>query len=483
MCTVCVPAPGWFGCGFLGVPKKGFDIMKNKGKVSLILFVVAVLAVASVFAWFFTHVFESESPGLWLRPLPEYLSKGRSFNVEAADDKRGLRSLKVTIEQAGRKAVVIEKDFPYEGLFNRDGVYHHKETFQIDPKVLNLAQGRAVIEVQAFDHSRRGGGDGNRTVLTHNLTVDTIPPSIRALTRLHYVNQGGACLVIYQASSDTERSGVMVEGRLYPGYPTHEKNRPGVHLCYFAVPHDTDPKAEITLWAEDKAGNEATASFYNRIRPKKFQSDRMNITDAFLEKILPYFSFFPFDEQDTPVEKYLKINNELRKLNHETMRKIQSGSSTERLWEGVWIRLPNAATMARYADHRVYYYGEKLIDEKYHMGVDLASLAGSPVPASNRGRVLFAEQLGIYGNTVILDHGQRLMSLYGHLSSMSVSRGQEVEKGDVIGFTGTTGLAGGDHLHFSVMVNGTHVNPIEWWDAHWIRDNVERKLSILDNGR
>ncbi len=455
--------------------------MKKKGKATLVLFILVILALSSVFAWFVMYVFEGESPGIVVRPLPEFLSESRSFTLEAVDAKRGLRSLRVTIDQSGRENVVLERDFPYEGLFNRDGVYKHEETFQVDPVALNLAQGRAVLEVQVHDHSRRGGGDGNRTFLSHNLIVDTIPPSIRALTRLHYINQGGACLIIYQASSDTHRSGVMVDGDLYPGHMADEESLPGIHLCYFAAPHDIQPKAKITLWAEDKAGNHAVASFYHRIRGKKFRSDRMNITDGFLEQILPYFSFFPFDEQDTPIERYLKINNELRESNHDTMRKIQEESSPERLWEGVWTRLPNAATMARYADHRVYFYRGEPIDEKDHMGVDLASLANSPVPAANRGRVVFAEQLGIYGNTVILDHGQRLMSLYGHLSSMSVSRGQDVEKGDVIGFTGTTGLAGGDHLHFSVMVNGTHVNPIEWWDSHWIRDNVEKKLSILDN--
>ncbi|MFO7783805.1 MAG: M23 family metallopeptidase [Desulfatiglandales bacterium] len=456
-------------------------LKKKKGRAWLVLFVIAIMALSSVFAWFVMYVFEGENPSLVVRPLPEFLSEGRTFTLEAGDKKRGLRSLRATIDQSGRKAVVFEKDFPYEGLFNKDGIYKHEAEFQIDPTALNLAQGRAVLEVQAFDHSRRGGGDGNRTLLIHNLIVDTIPPSIRAMTRLHYVNQGGTCLVIYQASSDTHKSGVMVNSDHYPGHPVDEENADGLHLCYFAVPHDMDPKAEIMLWAEDEAGNQTVASFYHRIRAKRFRSDRMNITDKFLEQILPYFSFLTFDEQDTSVERYLKINNELRERNHETMRKIQKESSPKQLWEGVWMRLPNAATMARYADHRVYFYSGEPIDEKYHMGVDLASLANSPVPAANHGRVVFAERLGIYGNTVILDHGQRLMSLYGHLSSMSVSRGQDVERGDVIGFTGTTGLAGGDHLHFSVMVNGTHVNPIEWWDAHWIRDNVEEKLSTLDN--
>ena len=92
---------------------------------------------------------------------------------------------------------------------------------------------------------------------------------------------------------------------------------------------------------------------------------------------------------------------------------------------------------------------------------------------------MMADRLGIYGITVVLDHGQGLGSVYCHLSKISVELNQEVPKGEVIGLTGQTGLAGGDHLHFGVMVSGVFVNPIEWWDSHWIQDNVTRKLALL----
>jgi len=453
--------------------------MKRSRKVLVTLFTVIVLAVVGVFAWFFLHVFEGEPPEVTLEPLPEYLSEGSRFTLEAGDEKGGLRSLRVSIVQAGRETTVVEKTFPYQGLFNSDGVHRHEAAFEIDPLVLNLAQGRAELEVELFDHSRRGGGDGNRTLFTHNLTVDTIPPAIRALTRLHYINQGGSCLVVYQTSSDTEKSGVLVDRTLFPGFPSSGENASGSHICYFAVPHDMDPKSPVLLWAQDRAGNETRTPFYHRIRSKRFRQDRMNITDGFLDRILPYFSFFPLAGKETPAEKYIAVNNELRRQNHLTLEEIQDRSVPNRLWEGPWMRLPNAATMARFADHRVYYHHGEPIDEKDHLGIDLASLANSPVPAANHGRVVLAERLGIYGKTVVLDHGQRLMSLYGHLSSIQVSEGQEVKRGELLGTTGSTGLAGGDHLHFGVLVNGVPVNPIEWWDPHWIQDNISKKLAIL----
>lgn len=455
--------------------------MKKSRRIVLVMFVVAILAVLSVFGWFVSRVFEGERPSIQVHPLPAFLSEGQPFTVKVSDQKRGLRLLQVTVTQSGREHRVLKRAFPFQGFFNCEGTHQHTESVTVDPRALNLAQGRAELHVQAFDHSRRGGGDGNQTQVTHTMVVDTLPPSIRALTRLHYINQGGACLVLYQASSDVEKSGVTVEELFFPGYPVEEDQEEGVHACYFAVPHDAGNQTLIRLWAEDRAGNQSKASFYHQVREKKFRQDRMNITDAFLERILPYFSHVAFSPEDSPLEKYLKINNDLREKNDRILKQLSDECTDTRLWEGTWLRLRNAATMAQFADHRIYYYKGNKVDEKDHLGVDLASLANSPVPAANHGRVLFAGDLGIYGNAVVLDHGQRLTSLYGHLSSIQVSKGQDVQKGDILGTTGSTGLAGGDHLHFSILVNGVFVNPIEWWDGHWIRDNIQKKMSLLSD--
>jgi murein DD-endopeptidase MepM/ murein hydrolase activator NlpD len=159
---------------------------------------------------------------------------------------------------------------------------------------------------------------------------------------------------------------------------------------------------------------------------------------------------------------------------------LREKTTPEKLWEGeTWLRQKNAVTMANFTDRRVYYYQGEKVDEQAHLGVDLASQANAPVQAANNGRVIFAERNGIYGLTVVLDHGQGLSSLYGHLSTISVESGQEVKKGDIIGYTGRTGLAGGDHLHFGIMVSGIPVNPREWLYGHWIEDNITKKLDLL----
>jgi murein DD-endopeptidase MepM/ murein hydrolase activator NlpD len=132
--------------------------------------------------------------------------------------------------------------------------------------------------------------------------------------------------------------------------------------------------------------------------------------------------------------------------------------------------------MSHFADHRTYYFEGREVDQEDHLGFDLASVTHADVPASNSGVVVMAKYFGIYGNAVVIDHGYGLMTLYAHLSQIAVKVGDEVRRAQVIGRSGQTGLAGGDHLHFSFLLQGLPVRPVEWWDAHWIQDRIQRKL-------
>ena len=132
--------------------------------------------------------------------------------------------------------------------------------------------------------------------------------------------------------------------------------------------------------------------------------------------------------------------------------------------------------MSHFADRRTYMYQGKPVDHQDHLGFDLASVQHAPVPAANRGVVVLAHFHGIFGNAVVLDHGHGLMSLYAHLSVISVQEGQTVDRGAILGQSGATGLAGGDHLHYTTLLQGLPVNPVEWWDPHWIHDRLKEKL-------
>ena len=146
------------------------------------------------------------------------------------------------------------------------------------------------------------------------------------------------------------------------------------------------------------------------------------------------------------------------------------------LWEGPFRQLANSQVESGFADHRTYLYGGEEIDQQVHLGFDLASTANAPVLAANAGTVVFADFLGIFGRCVIIDHGTGLQSLYAHLSSFDVAPGMSVARDQQLGLSGQSGLAGGDHLHFAMLLQGRPVTPMEWWDAHWIEDRILRKL-------
>jgi murein DD-endopeptidase MepM/ murein hydrolase activator NlpD len=165
-------------------------------------------------------------------------------------------------------------------------------------------------------------------------------------------------------------------------------------------------------------------------------------------------------------------------MNADRIASMTAATSPSRLWNGPFVQLGNSQVEAGFADDRTYVFEGRDVDRQTHLGYDLAVTSAIPILAANAGKVLHADWLGIYGNCVVVDHGMGIASLYGHLSSIDVRLGDSVQKGQVLGRSGMTGLAGGDHLHFTMLVHGRPVNPVEWWDSHWIADRIERKLSV-----
>jgi murein DD-endopeptidase MepM/ murein hydrolase activator NlpD len=321
---------------------------------------------------------------------------------------------------------------------------------------------------------------------THEVEVRLERPRLSVLSTHHYINQGGAELVVYRVTPDDAVSGVRVGEVEYPGYPAAGVNvggvditDPALRVAFFALLHDQPRDTPIRLFARDVAGNTGSADFEFRIFPKTFRQSRINLDDAFLERVVPAIleTTTEIAPEGATIDKYVAINSELRQKNAERIAGFAGETSDAILWRGQPFHpYTNNAVESAFADRRTYLYEGREVDRQTHLGFDLASYARTPIVAANDGRVLFADVLGIYGNTVIVDHGMGLQSLYAHLSSIDVSVGADVEKGQAIGRSGITGLAGGDHLHFTMLLQGRMINPVEWWDAHWIEDRILRKL-------
>jgi murein DD-endopeptidase MepM/ murein hydrolase activator NlpD len=325
-----------------------------------------------------------------------------------------------------------------------------------------------------------------RHTATKDVQVRLERPRVAVVSMHHFVNHGGAEAVVYRASPDDAHSGVTVGDIEYPGFPAAGANLPGItvadpalRIAFFALRHDQDLKTPIRLFARDEAGNVAHADFEYRVYPKPFKKSRIEVSEQLLTQVVPTIleGTKEINPQGQPIEKFVAVNSELRRKNNEKIASFASQTAPEILWRGgVFHPFTNTGVQSAFADYRTYVYKGKEVDQQVHLGFDLASFQTTPIVAANRGKVMFADELGIYGNTVILDHGMGVQSLYAHLSSIDVKVGDMVEKEQQLGRSGRTGMALGDHLHFTMLVNGQMVNPVEWWDAHWIEDRIVRKI-------
>jgi murein DD-endopeptidase MepM/ murein hydrolase activator NlpD len=207
----------------------------------------------------------------------------------------------------------------------------------------------------------------------------------------------------------------------------------------------------------------------------------MDISDAFIDNVLPdIMQQSGLTPPETRVERFLLVNASMRRQNNASIEETNQQSANQLLWSEPFIQLSNSQVESAFADERSYFYQNELIDEQTHLGFDLSTVAQGPVEAANEGIVVFADYLGIYGNCVMIDHGLGLMSLYAHLSRIDVETGQRIQRGELLGRTGQTGLAGGDHLHFSIYVQGVSVTPLEWWDPKWVQNHIFSRLQPTD---
>ncbi len=449
---------------------------KKKKPRSILLGLLVLIVIVPVVGLLVVKM-EGQPPTMKLDLAKSTLGAGQTVTLEAADAKSGLQHVWMAIFKDGKETVILQKDFPSGGLLSGGKVRSKSLEVTIEPKVLGIKDGKAVIRMVARDHSWRKWGAGNQAYIEQEVVIDTKPPTIDVISRTLNLNQGGAGLVIYRLSEDCPTSGVHVGESYYPGMAGYFQDSM-LRMAFIALSHKQGVRTELSITASDYAGNKGLAGLQRHINARRFKKDRITISDQFLSWKMPEFKN-QVPDANTGVETFIKVNRDLRVQNYETIKQATAKSDAKLHWQGAFKRLPGSANRAGYADHRKYIYMNKTIDQQTHLGIDLASHERSPVPAANSGRIAFADTLGIYGRTVIIDHGFDLFSMYAHLSHIDVAVDDMVTKGQVIGKTGRSGMAGGDHLHFSMLVHDTFVNPIEWWDAQWIQNNIQSKIDSV----
>ena len=411
----------------------------------------------------------------WSLENESVVGEKATLQVRVNDSDGGLQFWSVVLSQRDSEVVIVEKTFEAEQA-------PAEQAAEIELSVLEegfgLQDGEFRVRVQVTDQPNLRFFD-HTTDAERMFTLDSRPPALQVLSGNHYIKQGGAQLILYSTGSETPHSsGVKVGDRGFQGFllQGQKQNRFAVLI---GLDYRHSPETPIRAWAEDLAGNRAEVSVPHQILSARFRQRSLNVSDQFISKVagemLPRVG--EISAAPPPAETFVQINNHLRKINHKQIERITRESQDHLLFDGPFMQMVNTQVEAAFADERDYIYKGEVIDHQTHLGFDLASVARSPVDCANDGKVVWAGYLGIYGNCVLVDHGLGLASLYGHLSSVDTRAGATVQKGQSLGRTGETGLAAGDHLHFTTLVQGVAVNPREWWDPKWVREQVFERLN------
>lgn len=382
---------------------------------------------------------------------------------------KNVTSIDISIYQGGERI---------ELLADKPRLSETTYSLPVKPKELGLADGTAIVVVKAksgflkkFKHEIRS-------------LIDSEPPTLEVLRAPGVLNEGSTGVSVLRAGG-ADMVYIKLDDMKFRAYESEargdsqdqQQGLPGtkVYHALFPAPFGTESSSVFYAIAEDIAGNTNIKALSTGLIPKNHRTSKITIDKPFIEKIVtPLLNMQGVSDYSGAFQR---VNEDMRRENREVVINLAQKSGTTSQWKGRFMQLRNSKVMATYGDERTYFFEDEEISRSVHLGYDLASFANAPVEAANSGTVVYAGDLGIYGNTVIIDHGLGLMSIYGHLSMMMVSENQPVKKGEIIAKSGATGLAGGDHLHFGILVQGYEVSPLYWWDPKWIERNITEYLN------
>lgn len=449
--------------------------MRRNGFSALTFAFVLLFMVIFIGAWFVfkSDSFEKNSPQIGISDTI-YWNLRSPVAINFKDDS-GIKFVRISMSNSEDEISMLNqvletplKNFDVNLTFPKTGFFSNKKDSY-------------NMSIEAVDTSKWNFFAGNKAKKSVKVILDTTKPELYILSQSYSISKGGSAIVVFKAK-DNDLKELYVQtnyGKRFMATPFY-KDGYYAALVAWPAPQSTF-SAEVV--ARDSAGNESRAHVRYFLENFRYRVSKIELKDSFIDgKIAQMVDQFAKDSQSMDrLEKMKFINETLRDLNEQKIVSLTSGTSMEQISDfkiNIFYPLRNGKKVADFADHRFYTYKGVDASESWHMGIDFASVAQAPIVASNDGRVVFAQENGIYGLNVIIDHGFGLYSLYAHCSSINVNVGDYIKVGQQIANTGVSGLALGDHLHFGILVQGEEVRPQQWMDKKWIKDNITNVLDV-----
>ncbi|WP_291493253.1 M23 family metallopeptidase [Desulfurella sp.] len=397
-----------------------------------------------------------------------------------------IKDTKYPLKEINIYAYTMNTKIPlYDKIFENKNTYNFPLKFKLNQR---LPDGPAKFAIEVTDYSQNNFSFGFKKKIEKQVTVYNHYPKVILLNDAANILEGGSAVVLFYANDKIGLKNVYLQVKYANNKIAKfrcfnaEKftNHPHTYIAFFTYPFCEQKNWDTSIVAQNNAGNKIYVHvpvYYESFKNKKTD---VQVDTHFIEtkvyRLLKEANI-SFNEQD-PAQAFDLVINKLEKQNNEQIAQIANSVHTDKiLFKGPFLQLPGSAVMAYFGDYRTFYYDNSPLTHEYHLGVDFASIKHAKVPAANSGVVVYTGNIGVYGKCILIDHGLGIFSLYGHLEDFLVNKGEYVQKGQIIAHTDTSGLAIGDHLHFGMLIDGYYVNPIEWLDGSWIRNNIERRIA------
>ncbi|MDX4047868.1 M23 family metallopeptidase [Aliarcobacter skirrowii] len=452
--------------------------MRKKGYSNIIIIVV-LLAIVGLGSYIF--LLGKSKPEIYFQLETNEEKIYWNLRKELAVDivsKRKIANFKAVLKD-GENLIELDSKILKEDL---DSQVHTYLIFP--PKTNNLnSSSNLILEVTAMDDNKINHLLKEESTKSVDIVIDRTYPKVEVLSNSYSIKQGGSAVVVAKIEDINLKDYYVTfnDDVIFELFPFEKE---GYFVSIVTWPIDLKEFKGFNIVSMDKAGNKTIQRVPYYIQSYEPKIDKLKISDSFIYSVSKnVLEMSNLQVPNSAEEIFIKTNKELRENNLKTIRNvvIENFNQEPVLFDiKPFLRMKGAKTFARFGERRHYYYNDVKIDEAWHLGIDWASVKHANVYTSNSGRVIFKDYLGIYGESIIIDHGLGLSSLYAHTSSQKVEVGDMVEAGTYIANTGSTGAVFGDHLHFGILIQGIEANPSEWLDAKWIDENI---VNIIYNAK